>query len=346
LKNYYSLILIAACLAVSAVPAAAISEEVTLSCYKIDPGRVILYIADAVKIIPVAGTIEQIWLGEKDLYYVAIREEEGSPVAYFGCIDPGSLELPPERKLPLEMKGGRIMRLFVKGDDAYFLCLPKNASEGESGTLYRVSMQGPDVSRTQGVRDVYVSGGDMVTITETGSAPSVAFNGVSIPLTIRGDLRIQSFVDGRLVFVTNGRETEIIDIRAGKDLYQYSSRYEYREPSDYDFMVQVKDERSEDSAASDMVLYKVFINGIESGRTGTGPAGVVKEFKNMLEPGHEYLVRLERWDLNVAKGRYERVNNILQPKICRVYIPLNRVIRLMVRFNGTDYTYDLQPVYR
>ncbi|OHD67641.1 MAG: hypothetical protein A2W19_11240 [Spirochaetes bacterium RBG_16_49_21] len=337
--------MIAASLIAFAVPVKVRAEEVTLSCYKIESGRVVLYLADAVKIIPISGTIEQTWLGDDGLYYVATREESSAVIAYIGWIDPGSLELPAERKLPVEMKDVSIRRLCIKEDNAYLLCRSKTSSEG-GGTLYRISMQTLEVSQTPGVFDLYASGQDIVMIMDTGSGRSVVLGGITVSLTISGDLKLQNFVDGRLVFVTNGEETEIIDIRTGKGLHQYSSKYEYMPPGEYDFIVQVTDELPLESGNRDMVLYKVFINGVESGRTDTGPAGVVKEFRNMLEPDHEYVVQLERWELNIAKGRYERVNNILQPKTCKVAIPLNRVIKLMVTFNGKDYTYNLLPVYR
>ncbi len=129
-------------------------------------------------------------------------------------------------------------------------------------------------------------------------------------------------------------------------MYQYSSKYEYLAPEEYNLTIQVADEVGSEPENLDTMFFKVFINGVESGRTDTAPARVQKEFRTLLEPNKKYIIQLERWLLNSVKGRYERVNNILQPKIYQLYMPLNRVILLMVKFNGKEYMYDMSPLFR
>ena len=48
-------------------------------------------------------------------------------------------------------------------------------------------------------------------------------------------------LDGRLVLVSAGDETEVVDIRTGKSLYQYATGYIFLEPDGYNLIVQAVD---------------------------------------------------------------------------------------------------------
>jgi hypothetical protein len=149
-----------------------------------------------------------------------------------------------------------------------------------------------------------------------------------------------------MVFITNGEETEIIDIISGKSLYRYSGAYQTLAPDEYSLAIQAVDETSTEPDDRQMIFYKIFIDGIETGRTDCGPAGLLREFRTRLDANKYHLIKLERWVLNTAKGRYDRVNNIHQPKPQQIFLPMNRVVKLVIKFNGKGYEYDTVPVYR
>jgi hypothetical protein len=43
---------------------------------------------------------------------------------------------------------------------------------------------------------------------------------------------------------------------------------------------------------------------------------------------------------------YNRANNIHQPKPQYIYIPMNRVVRLIIKFDGKSYEYEVVPIYQ
>jgi hypothetical protein len=96
----------------------------------------------------------------------------------------------------------------------------------------------------------------------------------------------------------------------------------------------------------EMVFYKVSIDGNESGRTDSGPARLSREFRIKVEANKYHLIKLERWVLNSAKGRYDRENNIRQPKIEEIFIPMNRIVKLKLKFDGKYYNIETSPVYK
>ena len=323
----------------------AFAEEAKLSCYKIEPGRIILYSGDSVKVVPVDGTVEQSCLGEDGLYYIKSKEEHGTRSAFLSCIDRNALEIRYDNKLPLAMNDLAVKKLIVYGEYAHILTRPVNQAGGDAA-VHRITLATMEPLQIPDAIDFFNAGGDLLFLKKVVSGLVVLLNGQSVPLAIKGDVRIQGFVDGRLVFATNGDETEVIDIRTVKSLYQYSSKFEYLQPEDYNLSIQTTDDEGAEPVSNEMLFFKVFVNGAESGRTTTAPARVQKEFKILLEPNKEYIIQLERWALNSAKGRYERANNIFQPKTYQLFMPQNRVMKLTVKYTGKEYLYDLSPLIR
>ena len=69
--------------------------------------------------------------------------------------------------------------------------------------------------------------------------------------------------------------------------------------------------------------YRVFIDKVDSGRTTTGLESQEKSFEAVLAP-NRHLVRVEKWVLDEKKGRYEKLNNVKQPKPAYHYFVIPR----------------------
>ena len=111
-------------------------------------------------------------------------------------------------------------------------------------------------------------------------------------------------------------------------------------------IIQAVDIQEQDRDDREMIFYKLIIDGVDAGRTDSGPSALARELKIILEPNRYHLVRLERWTLNPSKGRYDRENNIRQPKMQQIYIPMNRIVKVVITFDGREYSYAIAPVYK
>ncbi|MFA5518852.1 MAG: hypothetical protein WDA74_06295, partial [Spirochaetota bacterium] len=60
--------------------------------------------------------------------------------------------------------------------------------------------------------------------------------------------------------------------------------------------------------------------------------------------GNYNIISAERWELDKSRGRYLRVNNINQPEEIRIFVPLNRVVKIQFNYDGNYYNI-LQSVY-
>jgi len=335
------------CLCLSALSAVTYAADGSDMCHAVEEGAVLLYRGDSAKRVPVEGRILRTAEAASGLYYCAVHSEKGDGDIYLGFIEYQSGSIGFERKLPFRGSERTVARLMAGDGAGYLLALPPNEPDA-AGELFRVTAAPGEVSRVENIVDFYSDGADCFILTKTGSGPRVIFNEISVPLALRADapLRIREVLDRRLVLVTSGEETEVIDIRTGKSLYQYATDYEFLEPDGYNVVIQAVDDRGAEQEEREMIFYKVIIDGVESGRTDSGPAGLAREMKLMLEPNRYHQVRLERWLLNPGKGRYDRENNIRQPKMKEIFIPLNRIVKLVISFNNKEYSYIIAPVYK
>lgn len=335
---------IAALSAVPCVPCAADGGE---TCHAVEEGVVILYRGDSAKRVPVEGRILHTAESASGLYYCAGRGGNGGGDLHLGFIEFQSGSIRFERKLPVSGAERTVARLMAGDGAAYLLAVPMN-EQGAAGELFRVPAPPGEVSRVADILDFYAERADCILLSKTNSGPLLALNEITVPLSLQGDgnYRIREVLDNRLVLVSSGDVTEVFDLRVGRSLYQYATDYEFLEPDGYNMIIQAADERGQVLDDREMIFYKVIIDGVENGRTDSGPAGLAREMKVMLEPNRYHQIRLERWLLNSGKGRYDRENNIRQPKMKEIYIPLNRIVKLVVTFNSKEYSYSIAPVYR
>ncbi len=275
----------------------------------------------------------------KSIYYLTGAESDdpndAGPVErsfHLGFFQPGNEG--EERKFAAEIKllhaKGGAFKVIARGENVFIL--------NGSGILYHVNLNSMAVSQREGVSDAALAGMTLVLLKEEGRVLNI--NGKHLPLTITGKSRIKSVADNRLVSLTDGEETELVDTLTGESVYQYSSEGTYLVSPEYNLIISAHEEVPEISrpGTRPMVFYKVFIDGIETGRTETGISGAEKFLRTRVTPGGYHVVRLERWELK--RNRYRRSNNLYQPESLRIYLPLKRTIKLEVKYNGSHYSFS------
>jgi hypothetical protein len=316
------------------------------SCHAVGVKEFIICTGESVKRVPVGGKIIASCDTATGMYYCVVRDDGGGDVI-LGYLDARTLAIGPERVLPIRATDWDVVKMMA-GDGVVFLFVVPAVDLTMTGDLIRVRYDSGEISRIRGILDFFTTGADCFMIQMIANVRSLVLNEASVPLSINGigHFRIREVLDGRLVVVSAGEESEIIDIRAGKSLYQYASGREFMAPDSFNLLVQVVDSARKDQDEREMIFYKVFVDGIESGRTDTGPAILARETRIMLDPNRYHLIRMERWVLNSAKGRYDRENNIRQPKMQQIYIPMNRIVKLFISFNNRDYVCSVSPVYK
>ena len=317
------------------------------TCHAVEEKGVVLYQGDTVKRVPVGGTIVRTFATDAGLYYCAGRDGAAAGELLVGYVDFQAGAIGFERGLGINAAEKEIAGLMAGENAVYLLAVPRGKA-GAPGDLVRLPGVSGEISKVAGVLDFQVRGVDCYILMRTDGRPRLVLNGQSVPLSLaeEGPLHIREVLDGRIVLVSSPTETEVIDIRRGKSLYQYATAYEFLEPESFSLIIQAIDIKGPEQDDREMIFYKVFVDGVESGRTDSGPAELAREMKVMLEPNRYHSIRLERWVLNPGKGRYDRENNIRQPKQQQVYIPLNRIVKLVVTFNNKEYMFNTAPVYK
>ena len=177
---------------------------------------------------------------------------------------------------------------------------------------------------------------------------SLEYNGVVIPIALRGRMKISEIIDSRIVIIKGVSETEIVDLIAGKSIYQFNkdSTADYNDK--YNLILEFEDSNLKAGKTNEeqIIYYEIIINGIEDSRTETGRSDLSKLFYKKLIPGEYHIIKADRWELDKRRGRYVRLNNIYQPEQLRIFIPENRIIRLRIEFDGKTYSIIQSVVYR
>ncbi len=239
-----------------------------------------------------------------------------------------------------EVKNAGALRLNGDSGRWFLLAMKEDSTDG---TLYSVDINSGRCSSVEGVLDFILCGGVPVMIIKGATGLSLNFNGEMMPLLLDGSATIKAGMDERILFVSNGCDTEIIDITAMRSLYLYSSETAYAVPGEYNLIIEAVDLEA-GAAGDEKIFYRVTVNGIETGRTDTGPAVAPRIFKTRVTTGRYAVVMMERWELDTGKERYVRSNNIKQPGPLRIYMPENLVMSLRLRYTGRGYIHTMKPV--
>lgn len=231
----------------------------------------------------------------------------------------------------------------------YFLAIPvKRDIDGQSDENPLYVRFNPDRMESQsikGVSDFLLIKGKSVILRKN----ILDYNGSEIPLSIAGSFRIVQLIDSRIALISGDEGTEIVDLLAGKSIYQYKDSFVPEIPGEYNVIIEFVDKIAEtfaDSESGGSIYYQILVDGVEENRTVTGNGELLKIFHSKLAPGRYHIIKPERWELDKIKGRYARMNNINQPDDLKIYIPENRIIKIRVEFDGIKYRIDQSVLYK
>ncbi len=277
----------------------------------------------------VDGKVTSLHVGREGFYYLKSRGDDLYPccVGYRKPLEGFSFEA----QLPVNI-GDDLVKKFMGARGIVFMLTCRRRGD-DPCTLHRVELNTMKASRVERVKDFTVLGESVVLLEHADDGFAVNNNGVVIPVTIAGDLRLENPHDGRLLTVTNGSETEVLDLVLKKNIYAYTKDGSLQRPGEHNLIVEARDAGGRPTELP--VMYKLFVNGDYAGRTSSGPAHQVLRYSLKLVEDEYHLIRLERWELHRARGKYLRVNNIHQPQPLRVFMPTGRFLKLtMTRDNG------------
>lgn len=237
------------------------------------------------------------------------------------------------------------------GFNEVFYILAESANEtGETTTgKNRLLMRfNPDTNQSQaieGVMDFILLDGKPVILKKS----SIEYNGSVIPHMLAGEMKISSIIDSRILFITDGNTTEVVDLLSGTGFYQYAENRWPDFPEEYNFIIEFTDKIHKENNAPESgstVYYEILIDGADESRTETGRGEICKIFHADLDPGKYHIIRPERWELDKNKGRYVRVNNIFQPGELKIFIPDNRIIKIKLEFDGSGYKINQSVLFK
>lgn len=223
---------------------------------------------------------------------------------------------------------------------AFYFSILNNSDH--SSTLYRFSPDSNNLQSIDGIIDFSIVSGDLLLLKEG----CLDYNGVKIPIMLKAN-KIRDILDNRLVLLTDGEDVDVCDIYAAKSIYQYKEGIVYDKGDSFNLLLEFYDLRNNEISYGEeekLVYYNITVNGQDIGRTETGYGSLVKQMHAKVNAGNYNIITAERWELDKSRGRYLRVNNINQPEEIRIFVPLNRVVRIEYNYDGNDYNI-LQNVY-
>ncbi len=229
-----------------------------------------------------------------------------------------------------------ISRFRIYRDKFYYLVPGVSDDSCDGGLLMRFDPDRGILQSVSGVLDFNIIEGRSVILRKG----ILDYNGVIIPLADQESRSIGSIVSNRIVFVRGPEKTEICDLVAGGNIYQYGQEAALKPGNDYNMLIEFIDEYPEDGGSSvdeAMIYYRIVVNGAEEGRTETGPPSVYKRIYLKGISDNYNIISMERWELNRIKGKYERLNNIKQPETVRIYLPAGRLLKINVGMNNGVY---------
>lgn len=231
----------------------------------------------------------------------------------------------------------------------YILAEPVDETVSVNSGRNRVLMRfNPDKNQYQvveGVFDFILLDGRPVILKKD----FIDYNGTVIPHMLTGEIKITNIIDSRILFISDEKTTEVVDLFSGAGFYQYAEN-QWPDFSDkYNIIIEFTDKIMKDydtAVSGSTVYYEIIIDGADESRTETGRGEISKFFHADLEPGKYHIIKPERWELDKNKGRYIRVNNIYQPGELKILIPENRIIKVRFEFDGSEYKVNQSVMFR
>ncbi len=280
-----------------------------------------LYIALSVP-VPIEGTVLEFSSKDTAILYVARNEKEIVAGAY----------LLQDKKISQHVvtpysENTRILRIAFESNAVYIFI-----NAGNNPILYRCDVNTGMVSMQQGVLDFLLVSDGIVAIKNDNT---LVYNDCILPLYFSQTPAIKGQWDDRIVFISDGNDTEVIDIKAQKLVYRYNNTVQYVASSDYTIEFKINDLPTGEKASR--VFYKVYCDGKDYGRTE--PVLSINESAIQLNvaAGQYHEIIVERWRLDETENQYVRDNNIRQPRPITVFVYPDRIMIITLVYNGMEY---------
>ncbi len=243
-------------------------------------------------------------------------------------------------ELPLDGAGTAPERLRGSGATLYALYGP---FENGGGTLYSAKLNEGIILEARGVVDFTLYDGRPVVLEREDSGFRCVIGDSRVHLALEGGAVFRDGTDGRLLVVSDGERTEVVDAATARVVYRYAGTVVYRAPDDHNLELEAVDD-TPGPPSGKTLFYRITINGTEAGRTDTGPAETRRVFRHSVPAGEYLVVAAERWELNLKKERYERANNILQPDPIRLFVPEGLILKVSISYDGRSYRTTAAPL--
>ncbi len=309
--------------------------------YVLHEGRLYHHTSDSATPVRIDGRVDAFYQNGRNVVYLRAANGDGRRY-YIGIKRPVDTR-PSEKEIAFDIAPSEITR-FAANDDAAYILLSGKGDPEKAPFLFTVDLASMSFTRLGGIADFYLAGSSLIRLEKKGKGYSVRSDAGSMPVSVSGVPRFVDCAGGRLLLVAGGDEIEAVDIILMKSVYLFSSTRRVREPKEYNLVVEALDAAGT-RRTEKMVFYKIFIDGVNAGRTDSGIAQLPLSCRAMTEPAREHVVRIERWELNRAREKYERVNNIHQPESVKLYIPGDRIIRVGFVFDGKKFAVTQSVVF-
>ncbi|MCL2154661.1 MAG: hypothetical protein FWH53_03250 [Leptospirales bacterium] len=242
-----------------------------------------------------------------------------------------------------------INKFYCEDNIFYFLAqqtneLPKNNRYDLGRIFVRFNSDKNNFNTTEGVVDFHIIEGKPLIL----RYDSLNYNDSDIPIMLRGRMEISGVFDSRIVIIKGMADIEIVDLIAGKSIYQFNKNSIADYNDKYNLILEFEDSNLKASQKTEdqSIYYEIIIDGVEDSRTETGSGDLSKLFYKKLSSGENHTVKAVRWELDREKGRYVRMNNIYQPDEVKIFIPDNRIIKLRIEFDGKTYSINQSVEYK
>lgn len=282
--------------------------------------------------VRVDGFVSHIHRNGGELYYLKGRGPGEAPCCA-GYRNSAS-GVSHEEKIPVPLQGTHLRR-FLGGKGVIYLLACRDESGSAPCTLHRVDINTMKVKQVEGVRDIALFREKPLLLTGSGGGMKVNNNGVTVPITIGGETRFGDVLGDRFITVTNGTDTEMLDLSLMKNVYAWPASGRFVTAEDHNLLVESIDAGG--APSDDMLFYKVYVDGAYSGRSTTGPAQQSRRCGLKIADNEYHIIRLERWELHAGQEKYLRANNIKQPRPLKIFMPSNRLLKLVVTRERDKY---------
>ena len=286
----------------------------------------------------ISGDIIYFVEADNKVYYIVKQENEN---VFYACVIFLSDNEFKRVAIPFDFNLERMRSLLFTSEYCFLLM----ERDGRSGTLYKINLNTNEHETNNSIIDIALYQDKAVLLERRAASVYVSFDNRDTPTTIKENVSFKQILDGGLAIVANSEYSEIIDFISSKNVYSYSDNARPAVPDKYNLVIEIIDDAPNLARGreDDMIYFRIFINGVEAGRTNTGIPGIMFSYTLLCEPGH-HVVRMERWRLDRTDGTYKRENNIMQPEPVKLFVPVDRVMKIAVNYDGRRYVVKEFPV--